>query len=294
MSRFGIQACVLNGTQQPGTAGYLLDRGAEVNSEGSDGTLNETFHHIIRRRPTVDLQTMSLKAIVSALNDSTDLPLKALNGTTGLVMYGAKQAAGAPGHASGANHVSRTGLRGVLYMAGLRWSVGQKAEATLKGLFYSADGTTASVSEANTATLPTQPFPDFGFGLYSASCAGNTLDGVNSVELSIEPRFEFDYTTGLPEPTGLYAAGVAGRMSIAARLDIGDQAVADGTGSCVLVFKRFAQGGGFGSDTLTLTLNSAWALEEQFGGRDASPMGRPLTVRTRHDGTTKPLTWAVA
>ncbi|HYG69179.1 MAG TPA: hypothetical protein VD838_16025 [Anaeromyxobacteraceae bacterium] len=293
MSRFGIAQISLNGTLRAGVRGYQLDRGLEIESDGSDGVVYETAHHLIAAKPMADITSLSLKTMLSALNDSTDLPLESLDGASGLVMYGQKAASNAPGFASGSVHLTRTGLRGLIYMAGLRWSRGSKAEMALRAMFKAASGETDPIT-AGSGALPTQPTPDLGFALSSLTLAGDTIDTVNSFEIGIDPKFEFEYSTGLPYPTDITGAGANGKLAITGRADLGDCDLGDGEGSCVAVFKRYAIGGGFGSDTVTLTLNAAWSTEEGIGGENGSPMGRNLFIRTRHDGSTKPFTWQLA
>jgi hypothetical protein len=294
MSRFGIQQFSLNGTAYPGAKGYTIDRGVEVRSEGSDGTVYETAHHVMRRRPTAEITTLSLKTIISALADTTDFPNLALNGSTGLVMYGARQIANQVGYSASSVHETRTGLNGVIYLAGIRWSLGQPAEAMLKALFKSTDGETQALSESSAAALLTAPVPDFGFGLYTLTLNGSTIVAVDSLEVAIDPRFDFDYSRGLPEPTSIIGAGSNGKLSITLKAELGDIDLGAGTGSCVVVFKRYAIGGGFGTDTVTLTFNAAWSIEENLGGENGRTMRKGLLVRTRFASSTKPLTIAVA
>jgi hypothetical protein len=60
------------------------------------------------------------------------------------------------------------------------------------------------------------------------------------------------------------------------------------------VFTRYASGGGFGTDTVTLTLNTQLVERGDVGGENGRPMTKGLLCRTVHNGTTKPLTWASA
>lgn len=294
MPRFSIQQFKLNNTLYPGASGYQLDRGVEVRSEGSDGTIYETTHQILRRKPAAEISTLSMKTLISALTGGLEFPYLALDATNGLIMYGARQAANAPGYNSSSVHESRTALRGVVWMSGVRWSLGSPAEMMLSGMFTSSDGTTEAVTESHVVALPTLPTPDFGFILSALTVGGSAITAVNSVELSIDPRFDFDHSAGLPEPTSINGAGSNGRLAITAKIDVGDIDLGAGTGACSIAFKALANGGGLGTDTVTFTLNSAWSQEENFGGRNSQPMGKPLMVRTRHNGSTRPLTWAVA
>lgn len=294
MSRFAIQQLRLNNTLYPGVSGQQVDRGLDVLSDGSDGTVNETTHHVVRRKPAAEISTLSLKALVTALNGGTDFPVLALDGVNGLEMFGARQASNAVGFTAGSVHVRRQGLRGVVWLGGVRWSLGRPAEAMLRAMFFSPDGTTEAITESAVVALPTAPFPDFGFTLSALNVAGAALTAVNSVELAIDPKFDWDHSAGLPEPTSIIGAGSNGRLAITAKIDAGDIDLGAGSGATSIAFRRYAIGGGLGTDTVTFTLNSAFSSEDQVGGANGSPMSRALMVRTRHDGINKPLTWATA
>lgn len=292
MARFGIQAIKLNNTQYPGVKGYQLDRGVEVDSEGSDGVIYQTAHHVLRRKPMAELTTYSLKAIIAALNGGTDFPVLALDATNGLIMYGGKQASNAVGYNSSSVHETRTGLRGVIYLAGIRWSPPNPAEAILKCLMISSDGTTASIASSSVAALPTAPFPDLAFQLSALTLNGSAIPEVNSLDIEIDPRFDFDYSAGLPEPVAILGAGSNGKLAITLKADVGALDLGAGTGACSAVFTQLSNGGGFGSATVTLTFNTAWSNEENIGGENNRLMNKGLLVRTVHNGTTKPLTWS--
>lgn len=294
MSRFGIQAINLNSVQYPGASGWQYDAGRSVDASGLDGLQYETMQHEVQVKPTADITTRSLKDILVALNDSTDLPLKALDGINGLKLIAAKAASGAPGYASGSVHIQRQFLRGLIHVAGVRWSKGGKAEMMLKAFAKgTGDGLTDAVGSSLVAN-PTPPTPDFGFTLSALTMNGVAIPTPDSVDLSCEPNFEHDYLAGLPVPTDIIGAGVRSPMSVTLRADIGDLDIGSGTGAVALVFKRYANGGGFGTDTVTHTLNGVWTAEEGVGGDSNSPGARSLLVRTRWNGTTKPWTWGVA
>lgn len=294
MARFGIQAMNLNNVVYGGVAGWQYDPGRTVDSSGLDGLQYETMQHETALAPQADITTRSLKTVITALNDSTDLPLKALDGTNGLKLIAGKAASGAPGYASGSVHVQRTALRGLIAMTGVRWSKGGKAEMALKAMIRgTGDGLTAPVTESLVA-LPAQPTPDFGFTLSAMTLSGGTIVAADSVDLSIDAGFEHEYLNGLPVPTDIIGAGVKKPLSATLRADIGDCDLGSGTGAVSLVFTRYANGGGFGTDTVTFTLNGVWTTEEGLGGQSNSPATRSLLVRTRWNGTTKPLAWATA
>jgi hypothetical protein len=294
MSRFGIQAFSLNNVQYGGVSGFQFDAGSQVDTGGLDGVQYETMHHETALKPMAEITTRNLKAVIAALNGSTDLPQLTFDGTNGLLLVGGKSASGTPGYASGSVHYARRMLRGLIYMAGVSWSLGGKAEMTLKAI-AKGDGTGTDAPVAKTlVALPTPPTPDFGFTLSALTINGVSIPSPNSVNISIEPNYEQEYLGGLPVPTDITGAGARKEMSITMTVDTGDVDIGEGTGVCSVVFKRYAQGGGLGTDTVTFTFNSRWSSEQSSGGGTNSPMSKSLLIRTRWDGTTKPLTWATA
>jgi Phage tail tube protein len=294
MARFGIQAVQINGTIFGGVSGFQYDVGSEIDTIGLDGLQYETMHHETAKKPTAEITTRNLKNIINVLNGSTDLPQVQLDGSNGLLLVGGKSASAGPGYASGSVHIARRMARGVLYLSGARWSAGSKAEFTLRAMGRGAGTGNDNPVVESLIALPTQPVPDFGFTLSALNLNGTAIASVNSVDLSIEPNYDFEYLAGNPTPVDITGAGVRKELAITLRADIGDADLGAGTGVCSLVFTRYAQGGGYGTDTVTFTLNSRWSQEQSVGGQSNSALSRNLLVRTRWDGTTKPLTWAVA
>lgn len=293
MSRFAIQQLRFNNTLYPGIAGWAVNPGTEVNSDQTDGTVHETAHHGMRSAPVADLTTRNL-GFLSVLDGSTDAWLKACDGTNGIECIGAKAASLAPGYNAGSVHLLRKMARGVLLATGINWSKRSKAELTLKGMGTSADGTTPALSPASNLALPTVAVPDFGYILSALTLNGVTIPAPDSVQISCDPRAEFEYLADLPEPTDVLMAGVNGPVIWRLNAAIGDCELGSGTGAVVAVFTRLAQGGGLGANTVTVTFNSNWTTEEGVGGQASSAMGRQLIVRPRYNGTTKPVTWSVA
>lgn len=292
MSRFAIQQIKFNNVLYPGIAGWSADTGIEVNSDALDGTVHETAHHGVSSAPVAELTTRNL-AFMSVLDGSLDAPLKDFDGTNGLVLYGAKGASRAPGYASGSVHLTRSSPHGILLCTGINWSEKQKAELALKAMFLSANGTSPALVPG-TAALPALPVPDFGYVLSSLTLNGSAIESVESLGITCDHKAAFEYLAGLPEPTDVSMAGVNGAVAWRLAANIGDCDVGSGTGACAAVFKRLAQGGGIGTDTLTVTFNANWSVEEGLGGQAGSPMGRQLVVRPRLSGTTRPVTWTVA
>lgn len=291
--RFAIQQIALNSTLYPGFSGESVARGRDVNTDQTDGVVFETMQHILQVKPGCELTTLNLKVALGLMGTSgtAPFPLLTLDGTNGLQMVGAEAVTGG-GYSGSSVHQARTALLGVLYLASVRWSPNQRAEFQLKGLFFSADGTTDPVVPSAVA-LPAQPTPNNGFALFSLTINGATVVSVNSVELTFDPKFDYEYSTGLPMPVGIFGAGARGPLSVRLKADLGDAAVADGTGSVVLVFKQYVNGGGFGTASVTFTLHGNFSFEDQLGGSAGSPMSKSMTVIPTWDGTTNPVTWAV-
>jgi hypothetical protein len=87
---FAIQSVKLNNTYYTGIQGHGGDYGVEIVSPESDGVVHETLHSIGRLSPRASFSTLAVATMFGALNDSTDAPMKALDGTNGLIMVGAK------------------------------------------------------------------------------------------------------------------------------------------------------------------------------------------------------------
>lgn len=292
MSRFAVQQIKFNNVLYPGIAGWSADPGVDVNSDQLDGTVHETAHHGMSSAPVAEMTTRNL-AFLSVLDGSLDAPLKDFDGTNGLILYGAKAKSRDHGYLATSSHLTRSSPHGILLCTGINWSKKQKAELALKAMFLSADGTTAAMTPG-LAALPPLPVPDFGYTLSALTLDGDAIESVESLSITCDHKAAFEYLAGLPEPTGVSGAGVNGPIAWRMSASIGDCDAGSGTGACAAVYKRFAQGGGIGADTLTVTFNANWSVEEGLGGQAGSPMGRQLVVRPRLSGTTRPVTWTVA
>jgi hypothetical protein len=293
MSRFAIQQIRFNNTLYPGISGWNVSPGLDINSDQLDGTVHETAHHLMETAPTAEMTTRNL-GFLSALDGSTDVWLKALDGTNGLELIGGRANSALPGYVSSSTHLSRKGLRGVLMGTGIRWSKKQKAELMLKAMFISADGTTAALASAANIALPALPTPDFGYKLTSLTLNGSNIVTVESLDITCDMRAQFEYQTDLPEPIDVSMAGVNGAAMWRLAANIGDADLGSGSGTVAAVFTKLANGGGLAANTLTVTFNTNYSTEDAVSGQAGSAIGRQLIVRPRYNGTTKPVTWALA
>jgi hypothetical protein len=294
-NRFGIQAVSFNGTEFTGATGESIDRGRNVVSQQSDGAVFETTQFVEQIEAKCDFNTWALSTILAALGTSgvSQIPFVTLDGTDGLVMQGALAAANAPAFAGGSVHMARTALNGALWLSSVRWSLKQKAEMNIKGMFVgTGDGTTDPVTPS-TVALPTQLVPNNGWTLSSLILNGVNVITCNSVELSINPKFEYEYSLGLPVPISLSGAGPRGPIEIRLVADVGDVLIADGVGTVSLVFTQYAIGGGLAAHTVTFTLRGNYSFENSVGAQASSPYSKRMTVIPTLVSTNFPLIWAI-
>lgn len=295
MSKFSITQATVHGTSYSGIRGYVINRAIEIDSEATDGTVHETLHVDVQHRPTAEITTLAARTWVnSVLTSSSDLPLLELNGTTGVVFFGAKADTDAPGYLGAGNHLSVTALRGLLHASSFDWSLGGNLELGVRGLFRSNAGGTDSLTTSAAASIPTLPTPAEKLTLTSLTLAGDDVTSVRSYNLAIEAPFEHAFDTGQVHPVDIFGPGTAGPLAFRLTVDAEDIDLGDGSGGITAVFTQRAAGGGLGANTLTLTLNGGWSVEESLGGDNGSPMSRSLVARPKYDGVTLPFTWAVA
>ncbi len=292
MSRFAIQQVRFNNTLYPGISGWNVSPGLDINSDQLDGAVHETAHHVMETAPTAEMTTRNLEFITS-LDGSADVWLKAFDGTNGLELIGGRANSLMPGYVGTSTNISRKGTRGILLGTGLRWSKKGKAELSLKAMFTSVDGTTAALAAAANIALPALPVTDFGYKLTALTMNGSSIPSVDSLDITCDPKAEFEYQAGLPEPVDVLMAGVTGAAMWRLSANIGDADLGAGSGAVAAVFTRLANGGGLGANTLTVTFNSNYSTEEGVSGQAGSAIGRQLIVRPRMNGATRPVTWAV-
>lgn len=295
MTAHAIQAVKVNAATQYGFRGYQYDPAENVDIETADGGVYERGHHVTSAAPAVELTTRNLAAVfASPFNGSSDLPLAVLDGSNGIEMFGAKAVEGAPGFASGTVHRYRKAANGRLWVAGVSWRQGDKAEARVSGLLTSADGTTNPIGDTTTASLPTAGTAIYGYELTALVLAGVSVTDMQSVELGIDGKFAPRYLLGRPYPTAVIGAGPTGPLEVVLDVESAELATASGSGACSLVFTALAHGGGFSASTVTLTLNGAWGRSGHWSGAAESTMSKGMRFRTRHDGSNRPMTWVVA
>lgn len=295
MTAYGIRGVKLNNTTYIGVRGYMFDRKRQFHSAGYDGNVLETHHSIIQTKNDAEITTLAMKTMISALGTSgtSQFPFLALDGVNGAVLYGAAAAANAPGYNASAVHTTKTCLNGVVVMEGVKWTLGQPAEMSLRTLFTATSGSTDPIVTATNAALPADSSNSEAFTLSALTVNGVSLTTVESLEISVAHKWEHDFTTGLPFPTTLRPAGANGQAEIRMNVSVRDVSLAEGTGSVSAVFTSLAQGGTLGASTVTFTFQGNYAAEEQMQGQHASPMTKSMVVRPRWDGVNLPLLWAV-
>ena len=294
---FGIQAISVNGSGFAGVRGQSREMARTINSEGSDGTVFETLHTLSKSAQVASYDTVAAKTMLSAMGSSgtAPFPFVKLNGSTGLIMYCGRSASLAPGYDTGSYHLSRTALNGVITMERLAWGgIGQDALLSCKAFYTSTDGTTDPVSLSTTIAVGSLPTPanTEAYVLSALTLDGVSIGPVNSCEIDIGHKFEYQYLAGLPYPTNTRGAGPNGRAELRLMADINGIELPDlGTGSVSAVFTARASGGTLGSSTLTFTFNGPWTIQQNEQGSNAGPMSGRFEVRPKWNGTTNPLTW---
>lgn len=291
MSKYAIQATAINGVLFSGMRGYQLDRGNEIKSEGSDGTVGETMHSIIQVKAVAELESLASRSLLAAMTGSTHHPMLVLDGANGVQMVIGKASSLLAGYAAGTVHPQRQGKNGCVYIRSMKWSLGDYLKTSLKALFTSTNGTTTSVLAAD-ATLPTQVYPTERLTLTALQVGGNALNVVRSVDLEIDPKFDFDFTLGLPYPTDLTGAGVKGHLAVTMAIDADDMEIGEGTGACSAQYTlASANSAVLAATGLTTTLNGAWGIEENWGAEQGTPGSRRLVVRSVYTSVLNALTW---
>lgn len=296
---YGIQAVNFNATQYAGTQGVAADYRRIIRTRNSDGVVQPTFRHISQLAPSAKLSSLALKSWVSALNDSSDFLVKALDGANGMKLYGAKAASSLAGYASGTVHEQLAALLGAVWAEGISWD-GQNGEASidLAAAFLSSDGSTAALIPTAVA-LPTQPIPTERFDLTSLTVGGTEVDGVASVSLSIDPKPLLRHNNGKVYPTALTFAGASDAMEVALRFTVLDLALARSigalgtTGQVVVTFSKFnANSATRGSDTVTFTLNNCLVHHPTpHSARQGAPIDCQIEVLPSRDGSNRMLSW---
>ncbi len=297
-SAFAFNVVEMNGTALTGIRSPNFQRRENYSPVGTDGTLHQTSNAIIRTAPMVSFQTIAVRALITALNGSTDLYMKLLNGSTGMRLIGLQTATATTGYLSTASHASRLGPNGQVYLAGLSWTPGNVLVADVDAYFLSTDGTTDPITVGSTTALPTLSVNTEQLVMSSLVIGGLTITNCSNWTLSIAHQCENNdeaicYSTGLPHPVLLRQAGVGGQTEIAMTcdtLDLNGSVTTSGTG--VAVFKTVNPVGvGVSSNTTTVTVNGGLIREGEISGQ---PGGRRITVRGTYNGSNLPLVIANA
>lgn len=295
---FGIQSVKLNGTYYTGVQGHGGDYGAEIISPESDGVVHETLHSIGRLSPRANFATLAIGTMLDALDDNEDAPMKALDGTNGLVMVGAKDDTNAPNYASGSVHEALTGLRGLVYMTGISCQGGANpAVMSLGAAFSSSDGTTAALVPSAVA-LPTQPVPAEAWVLSSIAHNATELDGFSNLNWSCDCRVRQIHSGSDVYPRMVSAGGSGGPIRHRITFDTTDLAwlrsigALGSTSSLAFTFTQLAQGGTRSLTTRTITVNGRLGIVRNPGtGSQGGAMSGSVEFLPRFDGTNKPVTW---
>jgi hypothetical protein len=294
--RFRLQQIVLAGTAYPGGQSYSTDRQREVKVLAQDSNRYEQSHVVPRAAPMVEIESHNLGWIFGAAapwNASLDLPIALLSGD-GLDLYGAKEGSNTPGLANVAEHVRHRLSAGIIHLSQLSWSKGGSAIASLRALGKSDNGETDPITRlTNIAVnnLPTGATITHDWAVTAAVLGGTAVD-LESVSIAIDPALEQSYLNDLPQPVDIIGTGAP--ISIVVSGMTYDLRAVDGAGVSSIVLRQRSHGGGLQAQTLTLTFFGGYIWEETVAGASGGPRERNWRLTTRHDGTNRPMTWALS
>lgn len=297
MTAFNFSLAALNGTALNGIRSGTLDRREQQSALSTDGTLHETTAAVIRAAPMARLSTLAVRALFSTLGTGDAVPFVALNGSTGLVMYGGLINSTGPGYTSGSAKIA-TALTGFVFLDSVRWSSQQPAEAEVSVYLTAAAGGTNPVTDS-TGNLPTLPFNQEQLVLSALTINGTSAGRVRSFDLQIAHRCENNadesYQQGLPYPTQCAQAGVSGATEILLTIETLDLTTAFANGAVVITLTQLNHlGVGLDTETATITINGVMAREQTIQGESGSPASRQILIRGTFDGTNAPVTLATA
>ena len=294
--RFRLQQLVLAGTAVPGGQSYTIDRQRQVQALAQDGSRYEQSHVVPQAEPIAEIESLNLGWIFGSAapwNASLDVPIALLSGA-GLVLYGAKEAANVPGFDPAAQHTSHTIGAGVMHLARLSWAKGGSAVASLRCLAKSANGETDPIIRATNvaaAALPNSVTTTHDWVVTAATLGAAAID-LESVDIEFDPALIQSYSAGLPQPTDVIGSGAPVVISLSGTTF--NLRGVDGAGACTLVLRQRSHGGGLQAPTLTLTFYGTHVWEEGVSGPTGGPRERSFRVTNRHDGTNRPMTWALS
>ncbi len=293
---YALQAATIDATTIAGWMGWDYDKGLEIRTLGSDGTLHETMSHVVRGVPKISLRSIALDALMDLLNTSVEVPMRNIG--TSMILYAARKSLTTPGYsATATDHRRLTIAKGHLYLDSISWAPDQAVELMATLYPFAAAGGTDPVVEDNAGiTLPTAVAQE-GWGLTSLTAGGVSFTNVEGFSIAIGHKATnadkaHCFQSSLPYPVDCIGAGVNGPTEIRAEFSTKDFAYnPTATGTIVAVFTKYAHGGIFSGTTKTLTLNGAHITEDQKSAAQDSGATRKFSARATFDGTTRPLTW---
>jgi hypothetical protein len=277
-----VGSTVLGGITNVGSA-----LGSQVRGEATSGEVYARVMAILAQKPSCQFTCEDIEAALSACG-----PLGTSLATNGLTLYGSRILAGGTID-SAADHVSLAASLGVLVPRSLQCSHQGNASISYEAHPVSSDGTTTPWTLSTAATLPaitqanlytlstaeiadvsipqhTQVGIDFGMRVITEGSSSNTLDQIAAIR-SVVPKITLtaskqgDLLTG-----GL--TGVSGAFSI--------------------VLRNRANGGIFGSKTVTLSGTCLGLQEVPFGVSGQGAAHVQLMGHIEYDGTDAPITYA--
>ena len=276
-----VGSAVLGGITNIGSA-----LGSQVRGEPTSGEVTARVMAILAQKPTAEFTSEDIEAALAACG-----PMGASLAASPLVLFGSRILAGGMID-SASDHVSLTAGLGVLVPQTLQCSHQGNASISFQAHPVSSDGVTCpwvlstaaalptitaanlytlSTAEIAGATIPqhTQISINFGLGVRTEGSSSNILDQIAAIRsilptISITSSKQGDLLTG-----GL--TGISGAFSI--------------------VLRNRANGGGFGSKTVTLSGTCLALQEHPFRASGQGPAQVGLQANVEWDGTNAPITY---
>lgn len=288
----------VNSTALGGVTNPHLDRREKQKPLENSGNIHQTGSSVISAAPMFSFTTIAVRALVTLIGTSAQLPFLALDGSNGVQLIGLVPALAGPGYASGSVHPQQQAVAGDLYIKALRWSIGEVLTADVEGFPIDASGDGADDPfDGTLVAAPATVLNAEQLTLGGVTANGTAVNGITSIELSVGHKGENNEpeicnNSGLPFPVVTKKAGIGGSSEIILTIETTDMA-ASLSGVVVLTFYVLNPlGVGQGSTGITLSLSGTIIRPVDFKGSDGQAGKRQLSVRATYNGSTKPLTLA--
>ena len=278
-----IGSTVLGGITNLGSA-----LGSQVRGEATSGEICARVMALISQKPTVDFTTEDIKAALTLCG-----PTGGSLATSPLTLFGSHLLPGGSID-SAATHISLAAALGILYPTSLSCSHQGNASISYRADVFSADGATQPWTLSTAATLPTITQANL-YTLKTAQIGGVTIGQETQVSVDFGLRVLTESSASNPLPEIASLRGVFPTISVSSSKQGNILSSLNGaSGAFSIVLQQRAQGGLFGSGTVTLAGICLGLQETIFraGGQGAAHVG--LVGHVEWDGTHDPIVFTGA